>query len=99
MLSIITKLVFAGLISLVFSIDPDTDSLIKGNVRGGKCNSNYDCGPKEACGWLFGKCYRVSCYRDSDCFPHEYCLTRSKSRFGDCYLKGADGDLCLMDSR
>ena len=72
-------------------VDTETDLLKKSNVRGAKCNSHFDCGPREECAWLFGFCYRKSCYYNSDCFPHEYCQTRSKSRYGDCYLRGADG--------
>jgi hypothetical protein len=101
MLHIFKLLLFISIVCLVYPLDSsdkssadlidDDSDLKKSSVRGAKCNSHFDCGLREECSWLFGFCYRKSCYYNSDCFPHEYCQTRSKSRYGDCYPKGADG--------
>ena len=74
-------------------VDTETDLLKKSHVVGAKCNSDFDCGPKEECAWPLNYCNRKSCSSNSDCFPHEYCMLvgGSKSRNGNCYLRGADG--------
>jgi hypothetical protein len=106
MLDIFKLLVFISIICFVYPLDSsdkssahlidDDSGLKKSSVRGNKCNSHFDCGPREECYWLLGLCYRKSCFYNSDCFPHEYCQIlnsngKSSEKYGECYKKGADG--------
>ena len=67
------------------------------SVRGLKCKSNSDCGPKESCAWLFGSCNRLACWSDNECFSNEFCNKQKRRKSGKCARKTEDGTLCFFN--